>query len=167
VIGTLKGAFADTMTGIGEAIETGGLSWDIFAKAGLNALADVLKAIGEQLTAMAVLKPVQWDWSGAAIAGAGATAAFVASGIIKSKAASYDVGGIIDRDQLANIHQGETILPKGITADMKSAGLMIQPLGRNSATSPTMYGIINLDGREIARAVFKHTDSNVGLAYTG
>jgi hypothetical protein len=167
VIGTLKGAFASTMQDIGEAIATGGLSWDIFAKAGLNALADVLAAIGQQLTAMAVLKLVQWDWSGAAIAGAGAAAAFVASGYISSKAASYDVGGIIDRDQLANIHQGETILPKGITADMKSAGLMIQPLGRNSATSPTMYGIINLDGREIARAVFKHTDSNVGLAYTG
>lgn len=167
IIGTLKGAFADTMTGIGEAIVTGGLSWDIFAKAGLNALADVLAAIGEQLTAMAVLKLVQQDWLGAAIAGAGATAAFIASGMIKGAAASYDVGGIIDRDQLANIHQGETILPKGITADMKSAGLMIQPLGRNSATSPTMYGIINLDGRELARAVFRHTDSNVGLAYTG
>ena len=155
------------MTGIGEAIATGGLSWDIFAKAGLNALADVLKAIGEQLTAMAVLKLVQLDFVGAGIAGAGATAAFIASGMIKGAASSYAVGGIIDRDQLANIHQGETILPKGITADMKSAGLMIQPLGRNSATSPNMYGIINLDGREIARAVFKHTDSNVGLAYTG
>ena len=70
--------------------------------------------------------------------------------MIKGVAASYDVGGIIGQDQIAQIHAGETILPKGITADMKSAGLMIQPLGRNSATSPTMYGIINLDGREIA-----------------
>jgi len=167
VIGTLKGAFAETMMGIGEAIATGGLSWDIFAKSGLNALADVLKAIGDQLVAMAALKLVQLDFVGAGISGAGAAAAYIAAGAIKAKAASYDVGGIIKQDQLANIHKGETIIPKGITADMKSAGLMIQPLGRNNATSGTMYGIINLDGRELARAVFRHTDNNVGLAYTG
>lgn len=143
VIGTMKGAFADTMTGIGEVIVSGGSSWDTFAKFGLNALADVLKAIGAQLLAMAALKLVQWDWAGAAIAGAGAAAAFVASGVISSTAASYDVGGIIKEDQLANIHKDETIIPRGFNADMKSSGLMIKPVGLSED-----------DGQPISRGMF-------------
>ena len=143
IIGTLKGAFADTMTGIGEVIVSGGSSWDTFAKFGLNALADVLKAIGAQLLAMAALKLVQWDWAGAAIAGAGAAAAFVASGVISATAASYDVGGIIKEDQLANIHKDETIIPRGITADMKSSGLVIRPLGLSDD-----------DGQPVSRGMF-------------
>jgi len=158
------GSTLESFTAIGEALYNGELGWQDFAKIGLQALSDILMAIGHQLAAMAALEFVKLNWVGGGLAAAGAAADYVAAGAIDAWANSYDVGGIIKQDQLANIHRGETILPAGISADMRSAGLEIRPLGGGSRDI-VVNGVLEVDGRRLAKAVFRYTDENVGLSY--
>jgi len=168
IINTITGSFGDAMTTLGEDIVNGEVGWGSFAKAGLDALASVLKAIGAQLAAMAVLKFITFDWGNAALATAGAAAAFLASGVISAHAASYDVGGILDSDQLINAHKGELIAPAGLMADAASNGLAITPMNQNNNNKNIkIYDTIVLDGKKIASVVFSHIDNNVALAYQG
>lgn len=168
VINTIKGGFGNAMTGIGEAIYSGADTWSAFASAGLDALAEVLKALGAQLAAMAVVKLISWDLVGAGIATVGSAAAFIASGVLSAKAASYDVGGIIGEDQLARIHKDETIIPAGFMSDIKSSGLTIAPMTSRGGSNISQFNAtMVVNGRTIAREVFKYTDENAGLAYQG
>jgi hypothetical protein len=167
IVEMMKSSLTSTLasfSAIGEALYNGELGWQDFAKIGLQALSDILMAIGHQLAAMAALEFVKLNWVGGGLAAAGAAAAYVAAGAIDAWANSYDVGGIIKQDQLANIHRGETILPAGITADMRSAGLEIRPLG-GQARDIVVNGVLEVDGRRLAKAVFRYTDENVGLSY--
>jgi len=78
----ITGAFSETFTEIGEGLIDGSASWDTFASAGVEAVAEVLKALGEQLLATAALRAANHDYASASLAAAGATAAFVASGVL-------------------------------------------------------------------------------------
>jgi hypothetical protein len=165
--GIMKSALESTLssfTELGTALYEGGVGWQNFAKIALGALSDILMSLGHELAARAALAAVSFNWTGAALATVGAAAAYTAAGLIDGWANSYDVGGIIKQDQLANIHKGETILPAGITADMRSAGLEIRPLG-GGARDIVVNGVLEVDGRRLAKAVFRYTDENVGLSY--
>jgi len=169
-------AFGDSLSALGEALVSGEDGWKAFAKAGLLALSDILRAIGNQLAAMAVVEAIKWNFVGAGEAIAGATAAYIASGAVKEWANSYAVGTMaLPKDGLYYGHEGETIIPKGITAEAKQAGVVIasrQSIAQGGGMqklkaniTAVFKGNIEMDGTEVARIVFQHTDQNVGLAY--
>jgi len=76
---------------VGEMIVTGADAWSIFRNAALNACAAVLEALGQQLLAWAVMKAMMFDWVSAALAAAGAIAAFIAAGLLRGYAKSLEV----------------------------------------------------------------------------
>jgi hypothetical protein len=47
---------------------------------------------------------------------------------------------------------------------MRSAGLEIRPLGGGSRDI-VVNGVLEVDGRRLAKAVFRYNDENVGLSY--
>lgn len=73
---------------LGETLANGGDAWDSFASIALNALSEILKNLGNQLTALAISKGVMGDWVGAGLAGAGAIFAYTSAGFVDSKAQS-------------------------------------------------------------------------------
>lgn len=81
VSSSIKTGFADAFTQMGEDLVTGSLSWETFGNAAMGALAMILKAIGDQLTAMAVVEFVHGNLAAGMMALAGAAGAYVASGI--------------------------------------------------------------------------------------
>ena len=78
----VTGAVSDAFSEMGEGIIDGSASWDAFASAGVEAGAQILKSLGEQLLATAALRMANYDFASASLAAAGATAAFVASGVL-------------------------------------------------------------------------------------
>ncbi len=176
IMNTAFNAVGDSLSALGEALVSGEDGWKAFAKAGLLALSDILRAIGNQLAAMAVVEAIKWNFVGAGEAVAGATAAYIASGAVKEWANSYAVGTMaLPKDGLYYGHEGETIIPKGITAEAKQAGVVIasrQSIAQGGGMqklkaniTAVFKGNIEMDGTEVARIVFQHTDQNVGLAY--
>jgi hypothetical protein len=104
------------------------------------------------------------------------SAAEIATGLVQGAFSSYAVGSMnIDRNQLANIHRGEMILPSGIAQEARSMGLFIGPsggmdtgtMGRSQSIniSVNSMGSVNLDGREIGRIAFEYQDQIAGAAY--
>jgi len=87
---TLVNVVGTGLVAVGEMIVTGADAWSIFRNAALEACAAVLRAIGEQLLAWAVLKVMMWDWASAALAAAGAVAAFIAAGVLHAYAQSLN-----------------------------------------------------------------------------
>ncbi len=159
-------AFESVVNGfsdIGEELANNEFSWKSFGRIALQALADVLKGIAVQLAGLAAVNLLNFPV--AAAYGAGALAASLASGYLNTKAKSYDVGGIIEEDQLANVHKHEGIIPAGIMADAKAEGITIQPLNQNKNISRPF--IINLDGQTIARNTMSYMDDEVGLINVG
>ena len=73
---------------LGETLANGGDAWDSFASIALNALSEILKNLGNQLTALAISKGVMGDWVGSTLAGAGAIFAYTSAGFVDSKAQS-------------------------------------------------------------------------------
>lgn len=73
---------------LGETLANGGDAWGSFASIALNALSEILKNLGTQLTTLAISKAVMGDWVGAGLAGAGAVLAYTSAGFVDSKAQS-------------------------------------------------------------------------------
>lgn len=76
--------------GLGEALVSGGDGWNAFAKAGLNALADLIRALGMQLMASAwTTFPPNFGQL------AMATTALVGAGVVRGLANKFEQGGIV------------------------------------------------------------------------
>ena len=73
---------------LGETLANGGDAWGSFASIALDALSEILKNLGNQLTTLAISKGVMGDWVGAGLAGAGAIFAYTSAGFVDSKAQS-------------------------------------------------------------------------------
>lgn len=91
----VKNGIGKSFQQVGEMIVNGG-GFKEFGKIALQSLADILKALGDQLAAMAVVKFLAGDMAGALAAGAGSAAALVASGIAGAMASAANAA-----DQLA------------------------------------------------------------------
>ena len=71
---------------------------------------------------------------------------------------SYEVGTInVPTDRVAQLHQGETVLTKGITQEAREQGITIQPIGKGA--SGMVPFVILLDGREIARTMIDNINT--------
>jgi len=92
IANTITSELGSALKTVGEDIVNGGDAWGDLGKAALSALSDILTSLGEQLIVMAVVKAVSYDYVDAAIAVAGAAAAFVASGVVSALADSYATG---------------------------------------------------------------------------
>lgn len=85
---SLTGAFEDVFEEIGEGMFEGGQSWEEYGSIAVSSIANILTALGKQLTAMATVELLQKNYAGAVKALAGASMAFVASGAMKGLANS-------------------------------------------------------------------------------
>lgn len=85
---TMGKAFGDTFEKIGESLVDNGIGYEDFASIAVEALADVLKALAAQITALGVTHALAMDYAGAALAAAGAAAALVAAGTLKAVASN-------------------------------------------------------------------------------
>ena len=103
-MGILKGGFADAFTSLGEAIVKQQDVWGALGKAGIRAISGIIRAIGDQLTAMAAADTVKAIaalfspltapfapglFAAAGIEAAGAAAAYTTAGIVGN---SYAMG---------------------------------------------------------------------------
>lgn len=84
----------EALVDVGKSLVNGSASWESYGAIALNALAQVLQAIGAQLAAMAVAAIASEQYAKGIALAAGAAAAFVASGVIaafaETEQAAYD-----------------------------------------------------------------------------
>ncbi len=99
----------DGLEQIGKSLVTGGYGWQAWGALAVDALAKVLEGLGAQLAAMAATEAIKQNWGAAAIAAAGAAAAFVTAGALTAYA-----------DQLGSVakegNQAANNLAKTVTA---------------------------------------------------
>ena len=81
-----KSAFTDTFTKLGESLVEGGKSFEDYSAIAVNSIAEVLKALAEELVAQAAVNAVTGNFAKAAGAAAGAAAALVAAGSLSAVA---------------------------------------------------------------------------------
>lgn len=67
---------------LGQDLIDGGASFEDYAATAVSAIAEVLKSLAAQLTALAVARAANYDYGTAAMAAAGAAAALVAAGVL-------------------------------------------------------------------------------------
>jgi hypothetical protein len=93
---TISDSVSNTLSGglkaMGAALIDGKASWKDYGKSALQALADVLDALGKQLSAMAAIAFGTGNFAGAAYDVPGAAAAFVSEGVITGLASKYATG---------------------------------------------------------------------------
>lgn len=85
---SLKDALGTTFELIGKGLISTGHGFEDFSAVALKSLSEVLSALGAQLSALAVTKAMAYSYAEAAVATAGAVAAFVASGVTSQVAES-------------------------------------------------------------------------------
>ena len=71
---------------LGEALVESEGAWETFGSIAYKALVQILEALGNQLTIVAVSKAVMGDWAGASFAGAGAILAYTTAGVANAEA---------------------------------------------------------------------------------
>lgn len=81
-------AFKDMFKELGEGLADGELAFENMGATAVNAVSEILAALGSQLMAIAALKASNQDYASAAIATAGAAAAFTASGVLAGVASN-------------------------------------------------------------------------------
>ncbi len=85
----MKGAFHSITASfetLGEALVESEGAWETFGSIAYKALVQILEALGNQLTVVAVSKAVMGDWAGASFAGAGAILAYTTAGVANAEA---------------------------------------------------------------------------------
>jgi len=82
----IRQGFGDAFSAMGQALVEGENGWQNWGAVALDTLSQVLSALGAQLSAMAVEKALHYSFGEAALATAGAAAAFTASGALKGVA---------------------------------------------------------------------------------
>lgn len=82
-------AFAPVFEQLGEDLANGEVSWRNYAQAAVEGIAEVLKALAEEMTARAALAVASGNWAKAAALSAGAAATLVASSYLKTSAQAF------------------------------------------------------------------------------
>ena len=82
----LKSAFTDVFKKIGSSLVEGQASFNDYASAGVSAIANILEALAEQLTAQIAVNLATGNFAQAGIAAAGAAAALVSAGALSAMA---------------------------------------------------------------------------------
>lgn len=130
---TMSVAFAEGFGAVGEALVKGESGWAAFARAGLDAMAALIDALGQQLLIHAIQALVTKNFAGAALAGAGAAAAFTAAGVIRATPLAR--GGRVDEEgqflvgergpELLTLTPGDRVTPLDQVGDTGGGGIVI------------------------------------------
>jgi hypothetical protein len=158
---TLKG-FSD----IGAALVNEELSWKTFAKVALNALAEILDAIGAQIAAMGALSLIKGDLAKAGIAAGAAAAAFIASGAIRAAIPNLAEGGIVMPQaggRLVNV--AEAGVPE-IVGPLDKVESMLRAAG-GSVDSTPIHLVVKLDSKPFLDKIFPATKNRTVLISAG
>ena len=174
---------APVFEALGEAIVKQGDAWGGVAKAAVMALANIVKGVGDQLTALAAAKLVEaiadsldpftaWaapgQYAAAAGLGVGAAAAYVAQGALTAWAGSLAEGGIVTPTrngtgslvQVAEAGQPEVIFP------LDKLNQFINT-GSTDGTGNLGGGMVNLsiqlDSKTLYSGIFKATKNKTVL----
>lgn len=155
VIKTTYSSLKDSLGGvfklIGEGLVGTGHGFEDFSAIALNALSEVLAALGAQLAALAVTKAMAYSYAEAAIAAAGAAAAFIASGTTSAIAQNLSatteeieaIGDAADKSgkslkefakRLADIKSGVTNTTKDLVSNVNKYKTLFEE-GRKEAES--------------------------------
>ena|GEM_PF-4143324 len=150
VLTGMKSSFSSAFTEIGgdvaQSLEGQGASWSNLKKIGLDALAAIVRALGEMLMADAVKDASDMNYGQAGLDLAGAAAAFVAAGAIPAFAVgtSYAGGGaalVGERGpELVNLPQGSSVSTAGDTAGMLGGGDTHIHLHSPAVANPSQHG---------------------------
>jgi hypothetical protein len=156
--GMFKGALSSTQPifdAVGQSLVTQGDSWKNVGKAGIMAISGIVKAIGDQLSAMASAKLVEaiansidplmmWaapgQFAAAGIEGAGAAAAWVAAGALNAWAGSFSQSGTvmpIDGGALARVADNNE--PEHIMGDSLFRSVLQEELGKQNQGGSGSY----------------------------
>lgn len=137
---------------LGEAMATGSFGWDDFAKLGLNAIATMIEALGQEILAATaanfvlqggILNPAAW--ANAASGAAQSAIAFTAAGVVKGFAGSFENGGIVPGNSytgdrlIARVNSGEEVLTRDDPRNSLNGG-------------GQMSFVFEMDGEVFARA---------------
>ena len=137
---------------LGEAMATGSLGWDDFAKLGLNAIATMIEALGQEILAATaanfvlqggILNPAAW--ANAASGAAQSAIAFTAAGVVKGFAGSFENGGIVPGNSytgdrlIARVNSGEEVITRDDPRNVLNGG-------------GQMSFVFEMDGEVFARA---------------
>lgn len=101
---------------LGEDLVAGKASWKSFARAGLEALASILEALGYQLASMAI--STYPNFAQMALSAAGSALAFTGAGLVRGYAGKFERGGIVGGSGITGdkhmifANAGELILSK-------------------------------------------------------
>lgn len=81
-----KSVFSDVFEKLGQNLVEGKHSFEDYASTAVSSIAEILQALGEQLSAQVAVNLATGNFAGAGIALAGATSAFIASGALSAVA---------------------------------------------------------------------------------
>lgn len=168
------GTIGNALYDLGKDLAEGKDAWGNLGKAALRALAQIVRALAEEMTARAVLAAFSLNFGGALALGAGAAAAYIAAGAIDGWANSLAVGkDYVPYDGYpASLHKGEMVLTRPEAETFRDLGGLY---GLEKALSPQMvtargnilssvnvnnnlHAVIEVDGTQLGVAVLKSID---------
>jgi len=160
-------AFGDVFSMMGQALVDNSLGWESWAKIAIKAVANIIKALGQQLTIMAIASfpdPVKM-----LAYGAGAVAAYVASGIVEGYANSFAKGTQFAPGGLSLVHKDELVqLPEGaqVFTKYQSDSMLANPTVGNPTNEMT-HLVVQIDSRPILEKIFPATRNKTVLISGG
>lgn len=113
---TISGTVTPILNNLGKALVEGGSAWDSLAKSAISAIAGILKSLAEQAVIEAAMAFASGNVPGGLLFAAGATAAYIAAGVVEGYAGQYEKGGVIPGNSytgdkmIARVNSGERIL---------------------------------------------------------
>lgn len=169
------GAIGNAMYDLGKSLAEGQADWTSLGKSAIKALAGIIRALAEEMTARAVLAAFTLNWGGAAALGAGAVAAYVAAGLVEGWANSLSIGeDYVPYDNYpARLHKGEMVLDRQDAERLRNLGGMYgvekqasMPLALSGASgvgsvsvNNQLSAVIEVDGVQLGVAVLKNIDN--------
>ena len=171
---SFAGLAGDALQELGKSVAEGSADWSTLGKTALKALASIVRALAEEMTARAVLAYFSLNIAGGLALTAGATAAFIGAGLIDGYANSLLVGKdyVPYDDYPATLHRGEMVLDRMDAEKLRRYGGMYgveqmasQPLGMDmQSLSPLninnqLSAVIEVDGTQLGIAVLRNIDN--------
>lgn len=169
------GQIGSALSDLAKDLVMGEDAWGNLGKSALRALAGIVRALAEEMTARAVVAAFTLNWGGAALLGAGAAAAYIAAGLIEGWASSLLIGeDYVPYDNYpARLHKGEMVLNRqdaerfrdmgGLYGIEKATSVPLSVSSANGINSvnvnSNLSAVIEVDGVQLGVAVLKNIDN--------
>ena len=144
---TLSGFVSGPLEAMGAALVEGESGWDNFARVGVGAVAEVVRALAKMAVIESALRFARLDFRGGIAFAAAATAGFVAAGAIDAAASRLQEGGSFTTQGPTPILVGDNIGgQERVTVEpVSSTGLNTEGASQEQQSGPM---ILRIDGRD-------------------